>query len=244
MTPESRAAAPVPAVGRWRKVLVVLLLGTGTFITATSNNISILLPMVERDTGVTMMQAEWLMLAYFLALVLFLLPAGRLGDLLGHRNVFFAGGLLMLAANVVMTLSKVYLWLVAGRFFMGLAASLIAASGPALISLTFPPQEKGRALGWQSVLTYTGQSAAPVLGGWLGTRWGWHAFFLVNIPVILAVLAAGVAVLPKPAGRRKVRFDGVGSAWLMVAMLAFVLAADSGMHGWRQGGLALLCALA
>ncbi|MDB5052251.1 MAG: putative transport protein [Bacilli bacterium] len=103
---------------------------------------------------------------------------------------------------------------------MALAGSMILSVGPALISTTFPEEQRGRVLGIQAIMTYIGLSLGPVLGGWLTQLWGWPIIFFITVPFGLAGLALGIWAVPKLVPKQRKGLDLIGffSAIVTVAV--------------------------
>jgi predicted MFS family arabinose efflux permease len=109
---------------------------------------------------------------------------------------------------------------------------MLFANAPAILVASFPPSERGRALGLQAVMTYLGLSVGPPLGGLLATHLGWQAIFFVNVPVGAAGAWLSSRNIPRdrPAGVRP-RFDVLGAALFMAGLLSLLLALNQG-HAW------------
>lgn len=180
-----------------RSWYVLITVGIGTFLSSLNTSIiNTVLPVIQRSLHLTLSQSEWIVLIYLLVLTLLLLPVGRLSDLLGHRRIFLFGFVLFIFASVASGLSRNYLVLLWGRALLAVGGSMILAVGPALIATTFPPDQRGRVLGLQAIMTYIGLSLGPVLGGWLTQMWGWPIIFYLAIPFGLAGLGLGIWSIP------------------------------------------------
>jgi EmrB/QacA subfamily drug resistance transporter len=122
--------------------------------------------------------------------------------------------------------------LVAMRALQALGAALLFASSPAILTTSFPPTQRGRALGIQAMMTYLGLSVGPPLGGWLAGAFGWPAVFYINLPV--GALAIGLALRfvadDRPA-RAAERFDWTGALLFSTGLVLLLLALNQG-HAW------------
>ena len=106
------------------------------------------------------------------------------------------------------------------------------AIGPALITTTFPPHERGRALGVQATLTYLGLSTGPIVGGLLVAHFGWRAVFLVHLPIACLALV-GVRRLPPSAVQRtgaRVKMDAIAAVLWSAALSSALLWMSSGQQ--------------
>jgi MFS family permease len=162
--------------------------------TLDSSIVNIALPTIRRilNTGD---DVEWIVLSYLLTTTSTLLIMGRLSDLWGRRQMYIAGFAVFVFGSLLCGLAWSLWSLVFFRVVQGLGASMIFAIGPAIISDTFAPQERGRALGLMGAIVAAGTSAGPVIGGLLLGRFGWSSIFFVNVPIGLIGIWRAWAVL-------------------------------------------------
>src|SRR5690242_3860908 len=183
--------------GRW--VLTAAIIGSSmAFIDGTVVNVA--LPALQSALGATLAEVQWVVVSYALALAAALLTGGSLGDLYGRRKVFAIGILVFSAASVWCGLSRTIDELIAARGLQGLGGALLVPNSLALISGSFPEQERGRAIGTWSGFTAITAAIGPVLGGWLVQHGSWRWVFFMNVP--LAVIVLAITVLRVPEARR------------------------------------------
>jgi EmrB/QacA subfamily drug resistance transporter len=207
-----------------RRWFVLVTVGIGTFLSSLNTSITnTVLPVIQRAIHLTMSQSEWIVLIYLLVLTLFLLPMGRLSDLLGHRFIFLSGFALFTLASLLCGLSGNYLFLLLGRALLAIAGSMILSVGPALISISFPPEQRGRVLGLQAIMTYIGLSLGPVLGGWMTEWWGWPVIFFLTIPFGLVGFVLGLWSIPRIVPKQGKQFDLKGFLLFIIGMTACTL---------------------
>jgi MFS family permease len=122
---------------------------------------------------------------------------------------------------------------------------MIAANSPAILTKSFPAEQRGQALGLQATMTYLGLVTGPSLGGWLAEQFGWQAVFYINVPVGLLALLLSLRMIPKdaPPGQAE-RFDILGALSFMAGLVALLLGLNRGSEwGWSSPAvLALLAA--
>lgn len=206
---------------RWH---VLITVGIGTFLSSLNTSIiNTVLPVIQRAIHLTLSQSEWIVLIYLLVLTLLLLPVGRLSDMLGHRLIFLSGFALFTCAALLCGLSENYPFLLLGRALLAVAGSMILSVGPALITTTFPPEQRGRVLGLQAIMTYIGLSLGPVLGGWITEWWGWPILFFLTVPFGLAGLLLGIWSIPRTAPKQHKQFDFKGFFLFIIGMTACTL---------------------
>jgi EmrB/QacA subfamily drug resistance transporter len=166
--------------------------------------------------------------AYLLSTGVLLLPAGKLGDLLGHARVYLAGFVLFSSTALLAGLANGLETLLAARLLQGAGGALVAATGPALLTTTTDPSRRGRALGVVATATYTGLTAGPPLGGAIVSALGWRWIFFVHLPVGALVLAAGALCLPRARPARPASFDWRGAALLVASLPPLLVALSEG----------------
>src|SRR5262249_22129135 len=153
-----------PAGGAW--VLAATILGSSmAFIDGTAVNVA--LPALQRDLGATVGDVQWVVEAYALLLAALLLVGGAMGDRYGRRLVFGAGVAWCALAWAACGFTPGIGWLIACRAVQGVGAAFLVPGSLAILSATFPPARRGRAIGTWSGATGLTAAAGPVVGGWL-----------------------------------------------------------------------------
>jgi MFS family permease len=208
--PGERDAAPARAgtgeaggdhAGR-RTGLALFLVSAAQFTLQLDFSIvNVALATIQREFGVSAVDLQWIVTGYALPFGALLLLGGRIGDLTGHRRLLVGGlalfGLTSLAAGLAPGAGV----LIGARFAQGASAALVAPMALAMVADLFPDgPPRARALGIYQGATAAGASAGIVLGGILTEYAGWRAIFLVNPPVIAALIAAMLRLLPAGHG--------------------------------------------
>jgi len=180
---------------RW---LAFAVLSLGSFMIVLDTTIvNVALPSIRTDLGFTEASLAWVVNAYMLFFGGFLLLGGRLGDLYGRRKLFVAGIGIFTAASFAAGISSSQPILVAARAAQGLGGAVVSAAGLSLMmSLFTEPAERAKAMGVVGFISAGGGSVGVLLGGILTSVFGWHAVFMVNIPVGIAVYALSLRLLP------------------------------------------------
>jgi EmrB/QacA subfamily drug resistance transporter len=194
--------------------------------------VNTVLPVVSRTFQTDIATVEWVVIIYLLFVSGMLPGFGRLGDLHGHKPVYISGFILFIGSSLLCALSPSVYALIGARGFQSLAAAMLSANSPAILTKTFPAAERGRALGLQATMTYLGLVAGPSLGGWLTDLFGWRSVFFINLPVGLIAMYLSLRFIPKDIPRTiKEKFDWPGAGAFMGGLTTLLLALNRG-HSW------------
>jgi MFS family permease len=233
---------PVPGTrtaGTW--VLAATIIGSSlAFIDGTV--VTVALPAIAREFDATGAEVQWVVEAYALFLAALLLEGGALGDRYGRRRVYALGIILFTIASVVCAFAPSIRWLILARAVQGMERR---SGALALISASFEPARRGRAIGTWSGFSGITAAIGPLVGGWLVNH-SWRWAFLLNVPLAAVVLL----LLPRiPESRnpraRRLDYRGAGLVTLGLAGLVFGLI-ESSARGWGSpavlGAIVLGCA--
>jgi EmrB/QacA subfamily drug resistance transporter len=218
-----------------RPYAVMLVVGVGTLLTAMAGStVNLALPDLGRDLNLSIESSRWVVQAFLLGTGVFMLPVGRLSDLLGHRRLYLIGMLIFGLASIACGLADDFGLLVGLRMLQGVGGAMAMATGPALLTTSFPPSQRGRALGMVATATYVGLTIGPSLGGAIVASLGWRWTFFLNLPVTVVVFSLGWFGLPRKLKRSGQSFDWTGALALFVG-LPLVLLAISKAPIWGAG---------
>jgi len=231
------AAARVEAAAQPRKWFILVSLGLGSMMGALDINIvNAVMPVMAESLHTNLAYIEWVSTIFLLCLTGLLLAFGRLGDIRGHKTTLLTGYIGFTLASVLCGLAPSIGWLIAFRVLQAIFSTTIMANAPAILTATFPPQQRGRAMGLHNTIAYVGISAGPPLGGLLATHFGWRSVFLVNLPVGIVGTLMAVHFIPNDKPEGKVPpFDLVGACLFFAGLFPLLLALDQGYHwGWTS----------
>lgn len=216
-----------------RKWMVLVAIGTSTFMTALDTSVvNTVLPVINRSLGSQVATIQWVVTIYLLVVSGLLLSFGRLGDLRGHKSVFLSGFGIFIASSALCGLAPSAGYLIAFRGLQAFGAAMLAANSPAILTKSFPANQRGQALGLQATMTYLGLTVAPSFGGWLTDLLSWRAVFYINVPVGLAAFLLSWRFIPLDEGSRDAeRFDLTGALLFMAGLTALLLGLNQG-HEW------------
>jgi EmrB/QacA subfamily drug resistance transporter len=212
-SPRRASEATQPrAAAQKRLVLVAAILGT-TVVTVDSTVVNVALPAIADDLGGGLAGQQWTANAYLVTLSSLILIGGSLGDLFGARRVFMVGvsgfGVTSLFCAVAPTIEL----LVIARALQGVFGALLTPAALAVIVATFPPDERGRAVGAWTAWGGMGTVLGPLIGGQLVDTASWRWIFAINIPIVLITLLLVMRVMAEARPRDPdARVDYVGAA--------------------------------
>jgi EmrB/QacA subfamily drug resistance transporter len=208
--------------------------------------VNVALPSIQRSLHASLSGLEWTVNAYTLSFAVLLVTGGRLGDIFGRRRMFLFGVVVFALSSAGIGLAPNDAWLVAGRAVQGVGAAFMMPGTLSIISNTFPPQERGRAIGMWAGVSALALALGPVVGGALTEYVSWRAIFYINVPV--AIGAVIVTLFAAHESRDETidrRVDIPGIATLSIGLTALILAlVESNSWGWGSGRIIGLLASA
>lgn len=226
----------VTATAERRRWLALLVLCLGSLMIVLDGTIvNVALPSIRADLGFSETSLAWVVNVYMLTFGGFLLLAGRMGDLFGHRRLFLIGLTVFTTASLACGLAGSPEFLVGARAVQGLGGAVVSVVSLSLIMTMFTePAERAKAMGFIGFVIAGGGSLGVLLGGVLTGTLNWHWIFLVNIPIGAAVIVACLFLLPMTAAHGGAgRLDVAGSVTVTAALLIAVYAIMDGNYaGW------------
>ena len=215
--------------GRW--VLAAAVLGSGVaFLDGTVVNVA--LPAIAEDLHAGLASLQWTLTAYLLTLGSLLVVGGSLGDLFGRRRVFVAGLAAFSVASVGCAIAQSSGQLIVARAVQGAAAAALVPGSLALISASFRPEDRGRAIGAWSGLAGISSAIGPFLGGWLIDSVSWRYVFIINVPLSAVAIAVALRHVPESRDEDSVRHvDVPGGLTLSIGLAGVVYALIEGPAG-------------
>jgi EmrB/QacA subfamily drug resistance transporter len=184
---------------RWI-ALVVLCVGM-LMIILDMTIVNVALPSIQRDLGFTQSNLAWVVNAYLITFGGLLLLAGRLGDLVGRRNMFLVGLAVFVAASALCGASQDQTLLIVARFIQGAGGAMASAVILGMIVTMFPePTEQPKAIAVFSFVAAAGASIGLLAGGVITQLINWHWIFFVNLPIGIATALLAVRLVNKDRG--------------------------------------------
>lgn len=188
------------------------------------SSVNIALPAISRDFHAHVLDLSWVTSAIFLPTAIFLVPFGRLADIVGLKRIYTLGMVLYVLVNAVCAFSVSVGMLIVMRVLQGLSGAMVVGNTIALVTMVFPKGEKGKAMGIASAAVYVGLSCSPLISGFLTVHFGWRSLFLITVPAGLLVLALIFwKIKGEWRGARGESLDIVGTVVFGVAVTALML---------------------
>ncbi|MDX3517302.1 MFS transporter [Streptomyces scabiei] len=232
-----------PSTGRGRGLrghpwFTLLTVAVGVMMVALDGTIvAIANPVIADDLKASFAEVQWITNAYFLALAVTLITAGKLGDRFGHRQTFLIGVVGFAAASGAIGLSDSVAFVVTFRVFQGLFGALLMPAALGLLRATFPAEKLNMAIGIWGMVIGASTAGGPILGGFLVENVSWQSVFWINVPVGVLALALGTWILLDHRAENAPRsFDLLGIVLLSGAMFCLVWALIKAPDwGWGDG---------
>jgi MFS family permease len=217
--------------------MLVVLCGA-MFLDALDNvMVGIAVPPIQSDLGMSTSAVQWVVSSYVLGFGGFLLLGGRMADIMGRRRVFLAGAAVFGVGSLVGGIADEGVVLIAARFLMGVGAAFTAPAGLSIIVTTFAEgPQRNRALGIYTACGAVGYSTGVIVGGML-TQMSWRWTFLLPVPMALAIVIGGFALVPRDfkRGTNTKKLDVAGATTITGAMLLLVYAiVEAPLQGWTS----------
>jgi EmrB/QacA subfamily drug resistance transporter len=220
---------------RRQAILVVVGLALMMVVSAVSG-LNVALPSLARDTGATQSEIQWIVDAYTVVFAGLLLVAGAIGDRYGRRVILLVGlGLFGGAAAVALGVDEPGV-LIALRAVMGVGAAAVMPVTLSIITTSFPPEERARAVGVWVGITGGGAVIGLLGSGVLLEFFGWSSFFALNVALAVAAFVGALAVIPASREARPPALDVLGALLSLVSISTIVFGFIEGPErGWDDG---------
>jgi MFS family permease len=194
--------------------------------------VNVALPSIQDDLGFAQSSLAWVVNAYLIAFGGLLLLAGRLGDLLGRKDVFMAGLGIFTVASLVCGASQSQEMLVIARFVQGIGGALTSA----VIVTMFPePREQAKAIGVYAFVASAGGTIGLLAGGVLTQAINWHWIFFINVPIAIVTAYLATRLIERDKGLGLAAGADVLGALLVVGALmlgVYTIVKPAAEQGW------------
>ena len=243
MLPAPDAAAPlslrarVQAHAEERRWLILVVLCFSLLVIVLDNSIlNVAIPTIQTELDASTSELQWMVDSYTLVFAGLLLTAGSLGDRFGRLPALQLGFVVFGLGSVLSAVSANANELIGFRAFMGIGGAFIMPATLSIITNVFPARERGRAIGVWAATAGVAVALGPLTGGFLLEHFYWGSVFLVNIPIVIVGLLAGVFLIPDSRDSSARRLDPVGAVLSIVSLSALLYAViEAPERGWTAG---------
>jgi EmrB/QacA subfamily drug resistance transporter len=219
----------------------------GLFMIMLDNTIvNVALPSIQRDLHIGIAEVEWVFNGYALTFGVLMLTGGKLADLLGRRRIFIAGLAIFTVASLLCGLASSANFLIGARVFQGVGSALMNPATLSIIAATFPPKQRGAAIGIWAGVSAMALAIGPLVGGLLTEHAGWNWIFFINVPVGVLGIAVSRLVIRESrdtSAVQKLDLPGLVTSAVALFALSYGLI-EANKYGWTSGRILACFAIA
>lgn len=215
-----------------RNVTLLIVCLVNFTVSLLQPSVNIALPSIGRELSISAVTLGWINNAWVLAVAAVLVPAGRLSDIYGRRKQFTLGMVLFTVFSFLCALAYSGTMIIAFRIMQGLSCGMIISTSVAILTSSFPVEERGRVLGIHVAAVYIGLSMGPFLGGIFTEHFGWRSIFFLNAGIgLLVVILIFWKLEVGQSERRTEKFDLTGAVGYIL-FLVLILYGLSVLPAW------------
>jgi EmrB/QacA subfamily drug resistance transporter len=230
-----------------RKWWTLAAVAFGLFMIMLDNTVvNVALPSIQRDLHVSISELEWVVTAYALTFAALLITGGKLADLYGRRRIFMIGLVVFTLSSLACGLAPSSSFLIGARAVQGVGAALMNPATLSIITATFPPKERGQAIGIWAGVSALALAIGPLVGGLIVDNINWNWIFFVNVPVGALGLVVSRLVIKESrdtSHEQNVDMPGLVTSGLALFALTYALIEGNG-KGWTSAEILSLFATA
>ncbi len=228
------------------KWISVMVIATGTLmVTLDAGMVRITLPHFGDLFGVDPNTVIWLTLIYMLIGTGLMLTLGRMGDVFGRKRLYTFGLLVFSLGLGLCAIAQNFIQLLIFRLILSIGGATTVANGNAIVASSFPPEERGRAMGIMVSIVGIGLAGGPALGGLILESLGWQAIFYLRLPIgIMAAVLVFFLIKQQPTAKQSGKFDLLGAITIFITMACLLLSINRGQSlGWTSAFVLSLAAI-
>ena len=215
--------ADIPEEKTSKKSVLLVTTFAAFLVPFLSSAVNLALPSIGKDFHASAISLGWVISSFILSSAIFLLPFGRLADIVGRKKVFSSGILLFTVSTFLIIFSRTMTILIVLRIFQGLSSAMIFGTSLAIITSVYQPGERGRAMGINITATYLGLSCGPVIGGLLTQYLGWRSIFAFLVPFgVISLVLINRKIKSEWADSSGEKFDWRGSVIYGISLASFM----------------------
>jgi EmrB/QacA subfamily drug resistance transporter len=197
--------------------------------------VNVALPSIQRDLGADLSELQWIVTGYALTFASLMLVGGKVADAYGRRLVFVVGIVVFTIASLGCGLATSSEMLIGARVLQGAGAALMNPATLSIIAATFPPRERGTAIGIWAGTSAMALAIGPLVGGLITEHLDWSWIFFVNVPIGVLGIAASFLFIDESRDETHASLDLPGLAASSVGLFALTYAlVEANTYGWAS----------
>src|SRR5262249_40597809 len=218
----------------------------GLFMIMLDNTVvNVALPSIQRDLGADLSELEWIVTGYALTFASLMLVGGKVADAYGRRLIFVIGIVVFTGASLLCGLASTAHFLIGARVLQGAGAALMNPATLSIIAATFPPRERGTAIGIWAGTSALALAIGPLVGGLITEHATWNWIFFVNVPIGILGVGASYLFIDESRDETHASLDlpGLFTSALGLFALTYGLI-EANNYGWTSARIVGAFALA
>ncbi|HEU5009422.1 MAG TPA: MFS transporter [Gaiellaceae bacterium] len=217
-----------------RKWLTLAAVSFGLFMIMLDNTVvNVALPSIQKDLGADLSELEWIVTGYALTFASLMLVGGKVADAYGRRLIFVVGIVVFTTASLLCGLSTSAHMLIGARVLQGAGAALMNPATLSIIAATFPPRERGTAIGIWAGTSALALAIGPLVGGLITEHANWNWIFFINVPIGILGIVASYAFIDESRDETHERLDLPGLVTSALGLFALTYALiEANTYGW------------
>ena len=219
-----------------RKWWTLAAVSFGLFMIMLDNTVvNVALPAIQEDLGADLSQLQWIVTGYALTFAALMLIGGKLADAYGRRLIFVIGIVVFTGASLWCGLADSGEMLIAARVVQGAGAALMNPATLSIIAATFPPRQRGMAIGIWAGVSALALAIGPLVGGLLTEHLSWHWIFFVNVPVGAVAIVASYLLITESRDETHESLDLPGLVTSALGLFALTYGLiEANEYGWTS----------
>ena len=219
-----------------RKWFTLAAVSFGLFMIMLDNTVvNVALPSIQRDLHIGLSELEWIVTGYALTFASLMLIGGKMADAYGRRLIFVVGIAVFTLASLWCGLATSGQMLIVARIVQGAGAALMNPATLSIIAATFPPRQRGTAIGIWAGVSALALAIGPLVGGLITEHLTWNWIFFVNVPVGILGVAASFLFIDESRDETHERLDLPGLATSALGLFALTYALiEANNYGWSS----------
>ncbi|ATN85980.1 MFS transporter [Coxiella burnetii] len=227
--------------------IFVAMSGALSVVFLDQTAISVILPPIQKDLGLSNVLLQWVINAYLLSLAALVIFGGKLGDVLGHKRTFLAGIIIFVLASISCAAAQTSYWLVTSRIIQGVGGAFMIPVTSVMMAHAFSESEQGKVMGLYVAVAPVFLSLGPLLSGLLAHYFNWRWVFWINVPISLLSIFLTIIAVPARENQRDTSkpLDWLGFLTFSLFIATLVVALMEGVNlGWSSKEIIFLFVVA